>query len=384
MRTSFVGHFAPLSLELGAASSAAGNQVQRQIAQELSRQACPAETTCYSMAPRRFWPRGPFISSTQMEGAFEFIGYVNLPVLKHLIFALRLLGRLLSAGPELCLQYNSYFFENAALLLYRLLRPRSTLVAIIQDIHVSPSSPLLSKRGLRSLSERASLRLVRRFDMIVPISSAIIEDFHMDPTKCMVFQGGMTDFGAELMRVQPSPLAEIGVFAGALEPHNGVDLLVERWLASRIERPLHIFGRGSLSGQLAEAAQRSEWIVLHGLQPESVILEWQRSARWNFCLRYSAGLDQAYFFPSKLFNILCAPGATVVNDFHALPIALRAQMCIVAHDLSDLPARLIDAGALTKAENVSARRDIVRTAHSWHTCISRVFDAVRRTSHSHA
>jgi hypothetical protein len=378
MKTAFVGHFAPISQALEQASSVAGNQVQRQIFHEVSQQCGVERTACFVMTPQPFWPRGPLISRSMTEGRIEFIGYLNLPVLKHLIFALRLLVRLLVARPQLCLQYNSYLLENLALLLFRLCHRGSALAIIIQDIHVVTGVSLLSKQGLRSLSERTSLRLAKRFDMIVPISSAIVADFHFPPSKSVVFQGGITEFALQIKHGAEQPLEEIGVFAGGLERHNGIDRLVDQWLASSIEQPLHVFGRGSLERHVKQAAQQSNRIVFHGLQPENVVLAWQLKARWNFCLRYSLGLNQTYFFPSKLFNILCAPGAVVVNDFYALPETVRDYVCVVSDDLSDLAEHLPAAASLSSPDCVRVRRELVLSKHSWHWCIGQIVHTQRR------
>ena len=59
---------------------------------------------------------------------------------------------------------------------------------------------LMFKRGLRSLSERTSLRLAKRFDMIVPISSAIITDFDFAPkqtptVKQVIYTGTYSVYG---------------------------------------------------------------------------------------------------------------------------------------------------------------------------------------------
>lgn len=372
MKAAFVGHFAPFSQALDQASSNASNQVQRQIFLELSNLCGRDSTVCYVMAPCPYWPRGPLISRSLNENSIEFIGYLNLPVIKHLVFALRLLVRLFIVRPRLCLQYNSYLFENLALMLFRFCHCGSSLAIIIQDIFVTVGESILSKRWLQSFVQRISLLISKRFDMIVPISSEIIQDFHFIPSKCLVFQGGITEFAIQIMSGQDEQLSEIGVFAGALEPYNGIDRLIDQWLAGDIVHPLHVFGRGSLETYVIRSVKYSDRIIFHGFQPEQVILEWQRKARWNFCLRYSAGLNQKYFFPSKLFNIICAPGAVIVNDFHALPESLRGYLCVIQDDLSDLAVCLAGASALLDANCVRTRREIVRFTHDWRWCISQI------------
>ena len=371
MKIVFIGHFAPESSSIDIASSAAGNQVQRQILKELESQA-GSEVICYAMSPAPAWPRGPLISRSRLESSADFIGYLNLPVLKHFIFSVRLLLRLFCSRPELCLQYNSYFFENLILLIYRFIKPSCFLSIIIQDIHIDKIAARFSQSGLRSMSERLSLVLVRSFQLIVPISSSIISDFRLDPSRCFVFQGGVTFFAEQLMRERQVAFSDIGVFAGSLEPYNGIDRLVDRWLSSGIDYTLHVFGRGSLQHHVENAAQRSDKVVFHGLQPEEVILQWLLKARWNFCLRFSDGLNQEYFFPSKLFNIVCAPGAVVVNDFHALPTSLHEFIGIVLDDLSDLPEVLVSASGVSSLSCVEQRRKIVQSNHCWRACIDQI------------
>lgn len=371
MKSVFIGHFSPAANFGEPAVSVAGNQVQRQIVRELENQT-DVEAVSYAMTPVPAWPLGAIIVRSQRENSVEFIGYLNFPMLKHLIFSFRLLVRLIGVKPELCLQYNSYFFENLALLLFRLLKPSCYLAIIIQDVHAERETFNFSRRDLRALSERLSLLLARSFDLVVAISSSIITDFRLDPRRSFVFQGGITDCASKLILEHQDQIGEIGVFAGALEPHNGIDLLVDKWLSSEMVQTLHVFGRGSLQSYVQQASNRSKKIIFHGLQPENVIIQWQLKARWNFCLRYSKGINQKYFFPSKFFNIVCAPGITVVNDFNGLPEALRNYTCVLADDLSCLKERLLDSKLSWNLDLLNKRREIVMADHSWHSCVQKI------------
>lgn len=377
MRTAFIGHFDPEAQAASAATSAAGNQVQRKIFKELGLLCGESDSSAYVMWPQPAWPRGKISVRSRREAAIQFVGYANLPVLKHVIFAARLLAGLVRDRPCLCVHYNSYLYENVASLIYRFFFRRAKLVMILQDVNLDPAARPMSKRWLRGVSERFAIRIVRGFDLAVPISPAIVEDFGLRPDRCFVFQGGVTDVAISLDVAQDSlELCDIGVFAGALEPYNGVGVLVDRWLAEGIPKPLHVFGHGSLSEHVRTVAQQSNRIVYHGFQRESVVLAWQRTARWNFCLRYSIGLNQAYFFPSKLFNLMCMPGAVVVNDFVAIPASLRSQLCIVNEDLSDLMCRLNETALVADPERINRRRRMLAEGHSWRACIRQIVKVV--------
>jgi hypothetical protein len=373
MKYVFVGHFSSVFCNDNVASSAAGNQVQREILMNMQ-EYTNGNTLCYSMNPMPFWPRGPLVAKSHFENDIEFIGYVNLPILKHIFFSVKLLFRLIKIRPRLCIQYNSYFFENLILLIFKLFFPLVSLVIVIQDIHVVKRLFSLSRRSLRSISERLSLCLSRRFDTIVPISTAIISDFKFDPARCFVFQGGGTEFTKQLILSEHQKVTEIGVFAGSLESYNGVDKLVDYWVSNKIEYSLHIFGRGTLSSYIERNACTSKNIIYHGQQSEEIIRSWQRKAMWNFCLRYSIGLNQEYFFPSKFFNIACAPGIVIANDFYGLPVAFYQYISIVQDDLSDLSMVLMDSKFKLSFDAADKRKDIVSSSHNWRACIKKIFE----------
>ncbi|GLT20764.1 hypothetical protein GCM10007933_02160 [Zoogloea oryzae] len=164
-------------------------------------------------------------------------------------------------------------------------------------------------------------------------------------------------------------LDEMAVFAGALESHNGVDKLVRQWIQYDINYPLHVFGRGSLEKEIRDMAERSEWVFFHGLVSEAEVAQWQARSLWNFCLRYSIGLNQRYFFPSKFFNIAAAPGGVIVNNLYGLPDVLRPYLSVVDEGLTQLKSALDKARVLGEAEFVKERHELLRDSYSWRACI---------------
>jgi hypothetical protein len=69
---------------------------------------------------------------------------------------------------------------------------------------------------------------------------------------------------------------------------------------------------------------------------------------------------------------MCAPGAVVANDFHALPVYLREHIGIVSDDLSNLTNVLANAAAISSIARVEDRREIVESKHSWRSCIEQI------------
>lgn len=372
MKISFIGHFSPFNQASNNATSTAGNQVQREIINELGIMYGLKNVLSYSMAPISSYPDDILINPLITEENIAYLNFINIHVLKHITFSARLFLNLIKYKPKVCVQYNSYLFENICLIIYRLIYSKTILVIFIQDINITPKSNLLTKIGLRSLSEKISIWLAKYFDIIIPISINIINDFGIDNKKCIIFQGGLTRFSYKLLKNQSNTRNEIAVFAGGLEPHNGIDKLVHQWILQDIKYELHIFGRGTLENLIREQSAHTKNIIFHGFKPEEVIEKWQSESKWNFCLRYSVGIDQRYFFPSKFFNILCAPGMVVVNNFNNLPHDLKDYLIFVDDDLTNLNKVLLSTTKNKKAPVTYERYDILQKNHTWENIINQI------------
>lgn len=101
-------------------------------------------------------------------------------------------------------------------------------------------------------------------------------------------------------------------------------------------------------------------------------MKWQKIAKFNFCLRYSDGIQEEYFFPSKFFDIACAPGLLIVNNFKNLPPFMKE--CGGVIDTMDA----IEKYVLLPDEDLNkistCRRDAVLQNSSWHTVLKRIVD----------
>ncbi len=359
--------------------SPAGDQVQYEIIESIKKVVPSVEILAISMQPVVTWPRGVLLKRGHISFGIVFVGFLNIPVIKHLIFSMGILYHLIKTSPELCIQYNSYFFENISLFVYRIINPRVKISIIIQDVHINKYSSLdaFMKGGLKYIFEFFSMRTAKLADCVVAISDAILEDFQFDKYSSFVFPGGVTSFAQPMLKVvlKCNDRQKYAVFAGALEPHNGVNKIIDAWLYQEIPYVLHIFGRGSLSSYAESASLRSSYIIYHGFQNDSIVRDFQKFAHWNICLRYSIGLDERYFFPSKFFNSACAPGHLIVNRFYGLPNALLDHLLIVDLDLSNL-SYLISKSSDDERINdkVNMRRDIVVKAFSWSACLNDILN----------
>lgn len=380
MNVAFIGHFSPSKEKASSGSSPAGDLTQREISEALKEHFQVEVLSSFVMKSSKSWPGGELWVKGERFDNLVAIGFVNIYLIKHLIFSVRLFFHLLINKPDLCIQYNSYLFENISLLTYRLIFPKTKLAIIIQDIHAEFKYATNIRTAVKSALERLAIRFAKHFDILVPITKEIANQFNIDEARSFVFQGGPTGGAIQSLlskRRKQRQLKNIAVFAGALEPHNGVDKLLTRWVEDSIDLELHIFGSGSLEGLVTSSAIRSNNIIFQGFQSESEVFMWQSQAKWLVCLRYSIGLNQDFFFPSKFFNLLALDGNILVNRFNNLPTDLLHNVVAVDDELFDMTNKLMTPPHSVQVENCEKRHEILLEKYTWMHCIEKIIDRAK-------
>jgi glycosyltransferase involved in cell wall biosynthesis len=184
-------------------------------------------------------------------------------------------------------------------------------VASVNDINV-PGEMVPSTLAWR-LDFYLHKCLLPRFDALVVVSSAIIEDFA--PTMRHVrVEGGIIP---EIVAPVPPDLKPVQtfdvVFAGGLEAVNGVEPMLDA--ISRIEGDGYRFifaGSGPLEDAVRRAAVEDPRIIYRGFLNLSELLPIYAQADVLINMRLTAKMRSRYFFPSKLMEFL-ASGTPVIS-----------------------------------------------------------------------
>lgn len=328
----FVGAFSRSESGLGLATSAAGDQVQDEIVRGLVRYFEPRGISTHAivLTPVPSWPRGPLlVNSFKLDNVF-WPAFLNIPIFKQLCFSICLIVSLVQRRPKHVFFYNGDLFSCLTAIAYKLFCDKTRIIGIVQDVLTYPGCS-----RLKALSYSTALRLLRFFDLVVPISRDIVADFNLKEDRVVVFRGGLSRQSARLRDYGLGSIdPRIAVFAGALESYNGVDRLVDLWPNSG-DLELHVFGKGACECFVRDAASRNRMVIFHGQCTEAEVSSWLARSMVNFCLRYPLDIETKYFFPSKFFNIMAAPGIPVVNQFHGLPADASELCVVVSDDLSD-------------------------------------------------
>ncbi|MFV5214723.1 glycosyltransferase [Azonexus caeni] len=371
----FVGAFDLLD-DNNIAASAAGNQVQLEILdclENIGAVFSNKDVQSVSLKQIRTWPFGPFLWPGFRGPRLYMPPFINLAGLKRFLFSFFLFFLLLLRRPDVIFKYNITAVEAFALLIYRKINRSAVLVAIIQDVHYSKNNSF----GIRNFLELLAMKLVSKFDILIPISEKIGIDFSFSPNKTRVFRGGLTRQGRCLLSGRGDDISHYAVFAGALVPYNGIDVLIRKWTSENIDMDLHIFGKGVSESAVRDAASKNPRIIFHGFRPEEEISHWQKKALINFCLRYSEGIEAGYFFPSKLYNIICAPGAVVANNFEGFPSELSNSCLMLADDLSDFSQKIEKARNSTELISMrNSRRKWIEENGNWNSVVREIFEGL--------
>lgn len=347
--------------------SIAGDLVQREIINDCEKLYSNNNFYFLAMEPQPIWPKGNLFCKSKIEKGGKFINYINLPVLKNLIFMVFIF--IYSLKYKNIIQYNSYFFENIAILFSGIFVKNNKII-ILQDYRVGGD---FSKLAI--FYDVISNKLLRFFDTIIPVSDALaikLNIFH----KSIIFKGGITTYGYEFCSKNLNDFDEkIAVFAGALEKHNGIDKLIDFWTSHNIKIPLHVFGRGRLSDYVLKNSNNIN-IFYHGFSSQEVVSKWQERAFVNFCLRYSEGLNEEFFFPSKFFNLCCCPGILVFNNFKNLPdFFINDSIGLLSNDWVNLLTLLnLKPNSIEMISEVRKRKDFILENHTWYAILKKVLD----------
>ena len=327
----FIGPLSGNKDAFNKAKSAAADQVQVEIISALNRLSKKDDSNLkiYSFSPAPSWPEGPFEIGGLKDKSYHWPKLINIVIIKQIIFSIKLMSMLLKIKPARIYVYNADAFQAFAIILYKKFY-KSQTIAIIQDVLTYPH---VSR--IKSLGYKLSLRVIKGFSIIIAISKNIIYDFDLPKNKSFVFQGGCTRQSKILKRFDIKNLKNVVIYAGALEKYNGIDLVIKQW-KSIDNYELHVFGKGSYEKEVISAARENKNIIFHGLCDEKTVSSYMAISKFNICLRYSENINQIYFFPSKFFNVMSAPGLPIFNNFINFPSSAKKLCVLVDDDLSNL------------------------------------------------
>jgi len=312
------------------AYAASANQVQLEIIKNIQKVFSKSIFNFFGFSPNRTWPFTNVFINNKSEGVLTFHSYINILGIREMHILFKRINYIISNEPDYIFLYNISFLEA---LFFNLLKKilGFKVILFLQDVK--------QNNFIDYCLNSIKFKFVSCFDILVPISQNIIDKFNLPLEKSILFQGGCTKFAFEIqnrcinknIKLEPKV-----IFAGRLEKYNGIDKVINYWIENKPDFELHIYGTGSYESKVIEKLNLNPKIKFYGLVPENVIQEAQLNSSANFCLRYSIGLNQNYFFPSKIFNIMSSPGLVLINRFNNLTEGMKDNTEILKPNFENL------------------------------------------------
>nr|BCN18020.1 hypothetical protein [Vibrio cholerae] len=360
VNTVFIGAFNNINKSMSSFSSCAGSKVQLEIIKSLN-ELCP-EVKALIMPEVRSWPKNKLYFKGSNQDGIKFAPLLNFFLFKRFAFALYVFFYLLINNPCRVYFYNTNTSMNLFMTILSFIRRKQRKVLIIQDVHSPINLRLADVLKPRTVIDYLGYKMTRYgFDFFVPITKQVSDYLHLPKDKVYVWHGGITDFPN---RVTSYSTCDFAVFAGALTKYNGVDLLLEFWAKRSDSIPLHVFGVGELNQLAIEYSKQYENIIYHGFQPPSTVSEYVAKAKINFCFRFSLGISQEFFFPSKFFDILMEKGFVVCNKFKNMPHDLKPYVLLIESDFSNF-TEVIDECFQKDVICIHERHALLKSEYSW-------------------
>ncbi len=322
----FIGSFNDPSLK-DFHGSGAGAKVQCEIIDALKDQERNVLALVMPEVPS--WPKGKLLQQSKYSDVVKFLPIINISFLKRLSFFVQVFFYVIRNRPKTVFYYNSSVLT--CLFSFVLHYFGASRILILQDVFVPKFESFFSLFNPRKVLLYFYVKILPfSFDFYIPITGHCITDIYLPKEKSVVFPGAVPTSRLREFSNSNSLVSNFAVFAGALEEYNGVDMLINNWPQhDDIEFSLHVFGSGRLSNLVLEKSRLNQNIIFHGFKPPEIVDEYLLKSRINFCFRYSKGIDQRFFFPSKFFDLILLPGYLVCNRFDNIPDELVDYVTIV-------------------------------------------------------
>ncbi|WP_127347772.1 hypothetical protein [Pseudidiomarina mangrovi] len=363
MNILYLGYLSPDLSKGKNGTSIAGNYVQRRIISALK---CLGSSVqgfvCYS--GRKSGRLFEYKKALQ-EKDILFAPTLQVPLLRDLFYGLLCTFRIIKKRPNLIVLYNLYFFSNVlVLILSKFFRIKTIL--IVQDFSVGNSFKIQKR-----LHDHLAAFNVKYFSCVISVSQHMARYFNVPGNKSLVFQGELEPLKQVKKTEQARKSAVKIILAGALEKHNGVDVFIDNLQRIKFNFQAEIYGDGNLRDYVVEKCSRDSRINYMGTVSKKELDYLQREADFNCCFRFSIGLAERFFFPSKFFSVNSFPGFVLVNGFAGLPKEYLDIGFIVENDFSNLSWLISNAHSLSW---VTTKRQSALKAYTWESILREALD----------
>ena len=313
------------------------------------------------------------------------VSFINLMIFKQLHIGINILIQIVKWGKrnihknkKIIYAYNLTVPPGIFLLIGSKLA-KATLAVSINDI-VLPEN-----HGVKSFFRKIDLWLHRimipKINKIIVVNKSIALDFGKK-NDFLVMEGGVNSL--EIKRWQGLTRSNKGknkfkvVFAGSIEPINGIDCILGAfYLLKNDNIELYIAGRGSWTNKVITATRNYKHIKYTGFLNFEEVNKLYSNADLLLNIRMTEKKYKSkYFFPSKLIEYLVTGIPTITTEFDGLEDDYKS-ICFVLKDenprsLAELISQIKNMDISERKKIGDAARSFIKTNKTWHHQAERV------------
>ena len=289
-----------------------GNRMQLGIFKAIEKK---CELSLIATTPIASYPREKAIfvhgeTAELYEGAiYTKIPFINIFGIKQLtqICSLhRALRRVVKNRENaVIVNYNPYV-EIAIPTLRFAKRHKVKTVCIVADIPVTiPKSYNFIKKFFRKIEIKNYYRFIEKYDGLVVLNKQVVSQF-ADGKRFYLMDGGVTEqeiWDAVILPPEQHYNDQI-LYAGALEPYNGIREMIEGFLLVKKDVKLVICGDGTMASYVREMAEQNENIIYKGRVSHEEAVALQRESGMLISARPTDGFALKLTFPSKIIEYM--------------------------------------------------------------------------------
>ncbi|MBO4979390.1 MAG: glycosyltransferase [Clostridia bacterium] len=373
----YAGHFVPedqVNAFKGPAVS--GTRMQLGIFKAIEDK---CELTLISTTPIASYPREKTLrvrgetAELYTGASYTRIPFINVFGIKQLT-QIRSLRRALKRVPTdrentVILNYNPYV-EIAIPTLRYAKRHKIKTVCIVADIPVTiPKSYNFIKKFFRKLEIKNYYRFIGKYDALVVLNKHVVSQF-ADGKRFYLMDGGVTEkeiADAVILPPEQHHNEQI-LYAGALEPYNGIREMIEGFLKVQKDIRLVICGDGTLASYVKEMAEQHERILYKGKVSHEEAVALQRESGMLISARPTDGFALKLTFPSKIIEYMLSGTPILTTRLNGLGEAYEDKLFFCGQTVDEIAKGIEDFFELPTEERYARAvraREFVETSKTY-------------------
>jgi hypothetical protein len=291
------------------------------------------EIRVLSFVPASDFPRNtrPYFHGGEMPGRSQgrYLGFVNLPVIKHLTRTISAISALMKAyrGRPPCNRCLIVYSLHSPLLAAGLVCKRLfgvRMIVIITDLPQfmdNAGRMPLYKKILKWIDGGLIRRMILGADGAITITAWMGKEYLKEKIPYIVVETIKDEKDSGALERASGSGGLIGMYSGSLNAANGVVNMVKAFMACehRAGTSLWITGRGDIEDWIKEQAKACSDIVYHGHVSRQELERLQRQADFMLSVKPPSDGFARYSFPSKISEYMVMGKAVASTYLSGIP-----------------------------------------------------------------